>query len=123
MSNQPTLFTNDPTEDVATNDAVVLPKRRESASMHTIADLIKQRANAPINKYVSREYQDYGYRLAMELGDEAHKALYIRMAKTYDRKVLEQARTFVLDANAQSKGKLFMWKVKQLKDAQKERQT
>lgn len=109
MSNQPTLFSDD-------HPAIQLPVRRESPSMHTLTDLIRTRANTPLNKYVSTEYQDYGYRLAMELSDEAHKALYIRMAKTYDRKVLEQARTFVLDANAQSKGKLFMWKVKQLKD-------
>lgn len=91
----------------------------DKGAMHTLSDLIKKRASAPINKYVSQEYQDYGYRLAMELDDQAHKALYIRMAKTYDRRILEQARTFVIDSNANSKGKLFMWKVKQLKDAQK----
>ena len=34
-----------------------------------------------------------------------------------DRKVLESARTFVLDANANSKARLFMWKVKELKKA------
>lgn len=87
--------------------------------MASLSDLIKLRAVTPLNKFVSREYQDYGYRLAMELGDQAHKSLYIRMAKTYDRGILEQARTFVLDANAFSKAKLFMWKVKQLKDNKK----
>lgn len=89
---------------------------KEEKGMQTLSDLIKKRASTPINKYVSREYQDFGYRLAMELGDESHKSLYIRMAKTIDRGILEQARTFVLDANAFSKAKLFMWKVKQLKD-------
>jgi len=88
-------------------------------SMQSLSDLIKLRAATPINKYVSREYQDYGYRLAMELEDEPHKSLYIRMAKTVDRGILEQARTFVLDANAFSRAKLFMWKVKQLKDQKK----
>ncbi len=67
--------------------------------------------------YISREFQDYGYRLAIDLGDEKHKALYIKMAKEIDRKILEDARSFVLDAeHARSKAKLFMWKVKQLKD-------
>ncbi|PWU23052.1 hypothetical protein C5B42_04255 [Candidatus Cerribacteria bacterium 'Amazon FNV 2010 28 9'] len=83
--------------------------------LFSLSDLIKKRANADINKYVSREFQDYGYRLAMELDDEAHKSLYIKMAKTVDRKILEQARTFVIDANALSKARLFMWKVKELR--------
>ena len=67
-------------------------------------------------KYISREFQDYGYRLAEELKDLKHKSLYIKMAKTVDRAVLEKARSFVKDAhNARSKPRLFMWKVKELK--------
>lgn len=73
----------------------------------------------PKNKYVSREFQDYGYRLAMELGDEPHKSLYIRLAKTVDRGILETARSFVIDSQAKSKAKLFMWKLKELRDAKK----
>lgn len=92
---------------------------KKQQDLFSLSDLIKQRVATPINKYVSREYQDYGYRLAMELNDEAHKALYIKMAKTIDRQILEIARTFVLDANATSAARLFMWKVKQLKDARK----
>lgn len=64
------------------------------------------------NKYVSREWQDYGYRLAEELGDLGHKSLYIKLAKTVDRSLLEQARRFVIDSNADKKGALFMWKLK-----------
>lgn len=90
---------------------------KKQQDLFSLADLLKQRAETPINKYVSREYQDYGYRLAMELDDPSHKSLYIKMAKTVDRKILETARTFVLDANAFSRAKLFMWKVKQLKTA------
>jgi len=33
-------------------------------------------------RYVSREFQDFGYRLAEELGDLRHKSLYIKLAKT-----------------------------------------
>lgn len=72
------------------------------------------------DKYVSREFQQYGYDLAAELGDMAHKALYIKLAKTSPREHLEAARRFVKDANnAKSKGRLFMWKLKQLKESQK----
>jgi len=66
--------------------------------------------------YISQEFQDFGYRLAVELNDLAHKSLYIRLAKTTDRALLEQARSFVSDAQALSRARLFMWKLKQLKD-------
>lgn len=68
------------------------------------------------DKYISREFQQYGYTLAEELGDLAHKALYIKLAKETPRGLLEAARSFVKDAyNAKSKGRLFMWKLQQLK--------
>lgn len=66
-------------------------------------------------KYISVEFQKYGYDLAVELDDLPHKALYIKMAKTTPREILEKARSFVSDANARSKGRLYMWKVHQLK--------
>lgn len=67
------------------------------------------------DRYISREFQKYGYDLANELGDMAHKALYMKLAKTTPRHLLENAKNFVKDANARSKGRLFMWKLKQLK--------
>jgi len=73
--------------------------------------------------YITREFQDYGYRLAVELNDLAHKSLYIKMAKDVDRAILEKALSFVADSQAKSKARLFMWKVKQLKEEAKERAT
>lgn len=67
------------------------------------------------DKYLSREFQKYGIYLAEKLGDMPHKAIYIKFAKTISREILDQALSFVLDANAKSKAKLFMWKVKQLR--------
>lgn len=69
------------------------------------------------DKYLSREFQKYGIYLAERLGDMKHKALYIKMAKDIDRRILDQALSFVLDANARSMAKLFMWKVAQIKSA------
>jgi len=67
-------------------------------------------------KYISREFQDYGYRLAQELNDLKHRALYIKLAKELPRRILEEARNFVKDAsNVKNPAKLFMWKVKSLK--------
>lgn len=67
--------------------------------------------------YITQEFQDYGYRLAVELDDVAHKSLYMRLAKSTKRVLLEQAASFVSDApNVKSKARLFMWKLKQLKE-------
>ena len=83
-----------------------------------------QKIDSLINKYklddrdktVSREFQLYAYDLAVELEDLPHKSLYMRLAKTTPRGLMETARSFVKDAaNARSKGRLFMWKLKELK--------
>ncbi|MBU1085615.1 MAG: hypothetical protein ABIJ43_03755 [Candidatus Beckwithbacteria bacterium] len=83
-----------------------------------IGDLLKKYEVDDKNKYVSREFQDYGYRLAEEMDDVKHTSLYIKLAKDYPRGLLEQAKSFVTDAsNVRSKPKLFMWKLKQIRDA------
>ncbi len=72
------------------------------------------------DKYISTEFQKYGYDLAVELNDLKHKALYIKLAKETPRSLLEGAKSFVKDAyNAKSPAKLFMWKLKQLKEEKK----
>ncbi|PIR61929.1 MAG: hypothetical protein COY81_01880 [Candidatus Pacebacteria bacterium CG_4_10_14_0_8_um_filter_43_12] len=66
--------------------------------------------------YISKEFQDFGYRMAVELSDPVHKSLYMKLAKTVDRLLLEKALSFVKDApNVKSKAKLFMWRLKQLR--------
>lgn len=72
------------------------------------------------DKYISYEFQKYGYELAKELGDLKNKSLYIKLAKTTSRGLLETAKNFVKDANnVKSKPKLFMWKLSELKKAKK----
>jgi len=70
-------------------------------------------------KRISREWQDYAYRLALALDDTAHTPIYMRMVKNTPRELLEKAKSFVLDANARSKAKMFMWKLKQIKEEEK----
>ncbi len=82
--------------------------------MQTIGDILKK-FNPVEDKYISREFQSYGIYLAETLGDYKHKALYIRLAKTVPRAILEKALSFVKDANAKSKAKLFMWKMGKLR--------
>ena len=85
-----------------------------------ISDILAKYEARNDGKYISQEFQDYGYRLAVDLNDMDHKSLYIRMAKTVPRAILENARAFVVDApNVKNKGKLFMWKVSELKKVKK----
>lgn len=67
------------------------------------------------DKYVSREFQSFGIYLAEELNDYKHRGLYIKLAKTIHRSILEKALSYVSDSNAKNKGALFMWKIKQIK--------
>ncbi len=68
------------------------------------------------DKYISREFQKYGYDLAEELGDLKNTSLYIKLAKEESRGFLETARNFVKDAyQVKSRPKLFMWKLSELK--------
>lgn len=80
-----------------------------------ISDLLKN-FTVDEDKYISREFQKYGYDLAEELEDLKNKSLYIKLAKETPRALLEVARNFVKDAyNVKSKGRLFMWKLSELK--------
>ncbi len=75
------------------------------------------------DRFISREFQKYAYDLAEELGDLEHKSLYMRLAKITPRHLLEQAKYFVKDAgNVQSPARLYMWKLKQLRDEWKKKQ-
>lgn len=82
--------------------------------MQTIGDILKK-FNPLEDKYITREFQAYGIYLSETLGDYKHKALYIRLAKTIPRAILEKALAFVKDSKAKSKAKLFMWKLAKLR--------
>lgn len=89
---------------------------KKSKGLQSIGQILEEYNLKDKGKYVTREFQDYGLRLAHELGDERHKSLYIKLAKEVDRKLLEEARIFIKDAREiRSKVKLFMWKLKELR--------
>jgi hypothetical protein len=73
------------------------------------------------HKYISREYQLYGLRLASKLGDKERATMYIKWAKEKPRGLLEQALSFTIDyPDAQDKNRIFMWKVKELEKENEE---
>ena len=81
--------------------------------MHKLGDILT-RFNPLEDKYISREFQAYGVYLSEQLNDIKHKSLYMRLAKTIPRPLLEKALEFAADANVKRKGALFMWKLKEL---------
>jgi hypothetical protein len=84
-----------------------------SATLFKLSETLAKR-----KKYIKNEFQAYGLQLAEELDDWKNKSLYIRLAKNTPREVLDKALYFVKDQNRntiKSKGRLFMWKLKQLK--------
>jgi hypothetical protein len=85
----------------------LLPKSKD--------DLVKKIGTN--HRYISTEFQDYGFRLAARLGDVEHASMYIRLCKTKPRAFIEQAVSFISDyPNAKDKNRLFLWKIKQLTD-------
>lgn len=82
--------------------------------MQKIADVLK-RFDPTSGKYLSREFQAYGLFLCEKLEDSSHKTLYLRLAKTVPRFLLDQALSFTMDSKAKNKGALFMWKLAELK--------
>lgn len=81
--------------------------------MQSVRDILKK-FNPLEDKYVSREFQTFAIHLSKKLGDERRKSLYMKLAKTVPRAILEEALRFVIDANARNRAALFMWKLKEL---------
>lgn len=68
-------------------------------------------------KNISTEFQMYGVYLAESLNDTKHYSLYIKLAKEVERHLLEEALTYTKGyTNAKSKARVFMWRLKQLKE-------
>lgn len=82
--------------------------------MQTIKQVLKN-FDPVKDKYVSREFQSFGLHIADKLDDYKHRSLYIKLAKTVHRSILEKVLSFVVDSKADNKGALFMWKLKELR--------
>jgi len=88
--------------------------------MQSVGDLFNKFKLQDKGGYITQEFQDFGYRMAVELDDIERTSLYMRLAKRESRGILERALGFVKDAaNAKSKSRLFMWKFAQLKKEKK----
>lgn len=96
-----------------------MPKTKRGGQPKSLFDLLSK-FDLDKKKYISQEWQDYAYRLAIVLDDLSHKSLYMRLAKNTPRAQLEAAKNFVKDAyNVKNKARLFMWKLKDIKQNKK----
>lgn len=67
-------------------------------------------------KNIAYEFQSYGVYLAESLQDTKHYSLYIKLAKTLPRALLEEALNYTKGYYAaKSKAKVFMWRLAQLR--------
>lgn len=87
-----------------------------------IKDLVDEKLKTLGKKpvYAKHEWQDFGVRVARELGDEKKAGMYIKLTRNYGKEIVEEALDFVKEAtNVKSKPRLFLWKLKKLKDESK----
>lgn len=92
---------------------------RQKDNFASTKDLLSKYQMTEQNKHISHEFQSFGCHLADVLADKRHTSLYIKLAKTMSRGLLERALSFVSDSTADNKAKLFMWKLEQLKQGGK----
>ena len=84
--------------------------------MKSLADVLEETKGLKRPQNLSKEFQFYGVYLAESLDDTKHYPLYIKLAKTYPRAILEEALNFTKGyTTAKSKGRVFMWKLKILR--------
>lgn len=90
-------------------------------SVEKVGKILEKEDLTP-SKHIKHEFQHYGYRLACELDDLEHRSLYMKLAKEEPRARLEDALAFVKDMDREdlegekSRAKLFMWKLKELRE-------
>lgn len=89
--------------------------------MQSVGKILK-RFDPVKDKYISRDFQQFGIWLAEEMDDYKNRGMWIRLAKINHRSVLEKCYSFVKDSTADNKIGLFLWKLKQIKNEPKKDQ-
>ncbi len=72
-------------------------------------DYLEELKKRKKESHVHRKYQMIGLMLSEALGDDEHKALYIKLAKQYDeQELLSLARNIAEKKDVKNKGAYFM---------------
>jgi len=75
------------------------------------------------SKHAKHEFQAYAYRLAYDLNDLVNLKMYLRLAKTIERPLLEEAYAYAIDSALENKSRIFLWKLKQVRSEFKKKLT
>lgn len=67
-------------------------------------------------RHPKNEFQAFAYKLSKDFNDDKNLKIYMRLAKTVERSLMERAYSFAIDSNSDQKGRLFLWKLKQLRN-------
>ena len=85
--------------------------------MKSLSKILEETKDLKRPKNLSKEFQHYGVFVADQLGDTKHYSLYIKLAKLLPRGILEEALNYTKGYTmAKSKPRVFMWKLKELKN-------
>lgn len=89
----------------------------------TTINILDPQAKMPdAKRHPANEFQAYAYKLANDLNDLQNLHIYMRLAKNVERSLMEKAYSFVSDSSTDQRGRLFLWKLKQIRtDLQKKR--
>ncbi len=83
----------------------------------TLFDILQTHEIKKGGKYISQEFQDFAYRVAMAITEPSDRktiGMCMRLVQKHPRARIERALQFVQDANARNKVGLFLWKVQEL---------
>lgn len=89
--------------------------------MKSLAEILANISEKDSGKYLKHEWQLYGYKLAVWLGDIKRISFYMKLAKNENRNILQKAWDFVKESKPKSRAGLFLWKLKELKKEAKEK--
>lgn len=88
--------------------------------MKKLGQILDETKHKDRPKNLYKEFQQYGVWLCEQLGDTKRYPLYIKLAQSVDRSLLEEALSFTKGySTAKSKPRVFMWKLTELKKASK----
>ena len=88
----------------------------QSAKSILINNTLTSTTPQPKKRGATVEFQGYAYKLASDLNDLENLRIYMMLAKKVERQLMEQAFSFVADSKAEEKGKLFLWKLKKIRE-------
>ncbi|OGC51153.1 hypothetical protein A2982_03130 [candidate division WWE3 bacterium RIFCSPLOWO2_01_FULL_39_13] len=83
--------------------------------MKNLGQILAHLEEKDTGKYISHEWQLFGYRLAKWMQDTDRISMYMKLAKNEKRDLLQKAWDFVKESKPRTKSRLFLWKLTLLK--------